>query len=111
MADVPRAHGKGDIIPLYPDRTERQRVRLSRKLVLPLRENAGAALRFLSPALLFALAASALAFLCGRVAATLGAQEVSAFTLASLAGQWTLLASTGCALAGRAYDLARSRWR
>lgn len=110
MADAPRTYDRSDIIPLYPDCAERRR-RLPGEVVLLLRKNAPGALRFLIPALLFALAVSALAFLCGSVAATLGAKAVSAFTLAWLAGQWTLLATTGCALAGRAYDLARVRWR
>jgi hypothetical protein len=125
MADAPGARPRRLVIPLHPDRPASAprfrvpaalraaagRLRVPAELAVVLRMSGRGTLEFLAPALFLALGTTLLALLGGSVAGALGVRGFHAAALATTAGRWTLLASTGCALAWRGCTLARARWR
>jgi hypothetical protein len=87
-----------------------QAIRVPAELATVGREVAGKAASFLAPGVLLAVGAALLGLLAGHVLVALGADAVDPLLIGGTAGRWTLLATTGGALAARGYQLARSRW-
>jgi hypothetical protein len=114
MADAPRPCPERDVIPLHPHRPAPRRLRLPQlppEIAALLRESGRKALGFFAPALFLAAGATLLALLAGCVAGALGLRIPTAAALAVTAGEWTLLATAGGALARRGLRLAAVRWR